>query len=75
MINIITKAQQQIKSQIKQLHVILIIRRALHIQQWVKIQIKQSTCYSYNKKGYYTYYSGQKSDIESTCTTHKSEIR
>jgi hypothetical protein len=63
-INIITNAQQQIKSQVKQLHVILIIRRALHIQQWVKSQIKQSTSDKYNYKGTA---ADQKSGKATTC--------
>jgi hypothetical protein len=65
-INIITKAQQQIKSQIKQLHVILIIRRALHVQQWVKSQIK-STSDKYNYKGTA---ADQKSGKATTCNTY-----
>ena len=67
MVNIITKAQQQIKSQVKQLHVILIIRRALHIQQWVKSQIKQSTSDKYNYKGTA---ADQKSGKATTCNTY-----
>ena len=66
MINIITKAQQQIKSQVKQLHVILIIRRALHVQQWVKSQIK-STSDKYNYKGTA---ADQKSGKATTCNTY-----
>jgi hypothetical protein len=65
-INIITKAQQQIKSQVKQLDVILIIRRAPHVQQWVKSQIK-STSDKYNYKGTA---ADQKSDKATTCNTY-----
>lgn len=54
MMNIIRRAQQQVKSQIKQR-----IWKALDIQQLVKSQIMQSTGDKYNKEGTAT---GQKSN-------------